>query len=77
MRTHILLSDGGDKNRMSLNKHQALQMELALNLSEYGKTWSDIGDKLYNFSIDRMEDNIVVTEKQYLVLVKLSGKETK
>ena len=75
MKTLILLSDGSEKNRMSLNKRQALQIELALNLSEYGKKWSDIGDKLYDFATGKTDDNIVVTADQYMILVDLLNKK--
>ena len=75
MKTHILLNS--EKNQISLNKNQALQMELALNLSTYAKTWSDIGDKLYNFSTGNMDDNIIVTDQQYQVLLKLLKNKTK
>tara|TARA_B100001250_G_C19085169_1_gene480215 strand:- start:118 stop:255 length:138 start_codon:yes stop_codon:yes gene_type:complete len=30
-------------NSITLNKEQALQLELTLNLSEYGKAWTKIG----------------------------------
>ena len=32
-----------------VSKKDANVMELRLNLSEYGKSWSNIGDILYNF----------------------------
>ena len=34
---------------LTLNKQSCLKIELALNLSPYGKDWANIGDKLYYF----------------------------
>ena len=53
----------------TLNKQQAWKMEIALNQSEYGRSWSKVGDALYNFHASKDENDITVTAEQYHVLV--------
>ena len=54
-------------------KQQALQMELKLNTSQWGRTWSHIGDKLYDYSIDKTDlpPALIVTSAQFKFLSEL------
>ena len=48
--SYLLLSD--NERCISINKEEALKIELNLNLSKKARLWSNIGDILYKFSID-------------------------
>jgi hypothetical protein len=39
----------GNKTITIANKYHAIQLEIKLNLTEYGRTWRNIGDALYYF----------------------------
>ena len=39
----------------SLTSEQCMKLEIKFNLTEYGKKWSFIGDRLYYFSNPRNE----------------------
>ena len=72
----MLLTDSINKtNCLKLTKAQALKIELALNLSEYGKTWSKIGDHLYNFCVGKIDNDLYVTTEQYETLVSYLNKK--
>jgi len=61
-----------DKRRkFALNAKQAIQLELKLNVTQYGHSWSTIGDELYNYGIAAIDTDkmLVVSEKQYEFLV--------
>ena len=61
-----------DNNIMVISKNESLELELKLNLSEYGKKWSAIGDHLYNFYIKSDYSNIIlVNEFQFNYLKSL------
>lgn len=47
-----------------LTKDKAIDLELKLNLSPYGKTYSHIGDALYNFGTGRNynSDGVVIVQ---------------
>ena len=69
MKRTILLTDTGKTNCLRITKAQALKMELALNLSQYATTWINIGNHLYNFHINRTEDDLFVTTEQFHALL--------
>ena len=48
-----------------LDRRGALQLELTLNKSAYGKQWSHIGDALYAFSIGTGGGEMEVSKEQY------------
>ena len=54
---------------LTLTKDLCLKIELALNLSPYGKDWSDVGDKLYYFYNPRNNNDtknlFFVTHEQF------------
>lgn len=50
----------------AINKKQANDLELKLNISYYGGGWSDIGDILFDFSMGRhCVPSIRVFKEQY------------
>lgn len=54
-----------------IDKEEAIQLELKLNVTQYGKQWSYIGDKLYAFgsgSLSKSDDILVVSAQQYAFL---------
>lgn len=69
MKHTILLADVEKKNRLRLTRKQALDMELALNLSEHATKWCKIGDHLFNFHVGKMENDLFVTTEQFITLV--------
>ena len=76
MKNTILFADIEKKNRLRLTKKQALDMELALNLSEYATKWCKIGDHLFNFHVGKMEDDLFVTTEQFVTLVSFLSPKT-
>ena len=76
MKNTILFAGVGETNRLRLTRKQALDMELALNLSKYATTWYKIGDHLYNFHVGKTEDDLFVTTEQFKTLVSLLNPKT-
>jgi hypothetical protein len=64
-------------NTIELNKENTRDLELKLNVTSKGHTWSNIGDALFNFWPDIYTDNFVVTTEQlnFLKKIKLLTKE--
>jgi hypothetical protein len=52
---------------------QAIDIELKLNVSKFGKTWSHIGDHLFQYGTRTRAptDTLSVTKEQYEFLVDL------
>lgn len=52
---------------------QAIDIELKLNVSKFGKTWSHIGDHLFQYGTRTRgpTDTLTVTNEQYEFLVDL------
>jgi len=56
---------------------EALDLELKLNATSYGHTWSKVGDVLFNFATKRSTvDSFIVTVEQYdfLQILKMTTK---
>ena len=67
----MLLTDHSG-NSYALKKDEAHNMELSLNLGPYKWEWRQIGDKLYNYAINREElKELVVTTEQFEYLIQL------
>ena len=62
-----------DRNRsFMLNTEESLDLELKLNVTQYGHHWKSIGDVLYDHAIKKISDyNLIVTNEQYNFLEKL------
>jgi hypothetical protein len=71
----ITISD--NLQSFSLNKRDAINLELKLNVTKYGRVWRPIGDALYNYGIsdDTVETaEYTVTPEQYTFLQMLNTK---
>jgi len=64
----MLLQDPSE-NILDLSRKQALQLELRLNISEYGNLWSELGDILYDYAIEKTTPKkMSVSTFQFIVL---------
>ena len=52
-----------------------IELELKLNITEYGKKWKHIGDHLFNYCYnkEKKEEILEVSEDQYNFLKKLNN----
>ena len=52
-----------------------IELELKLNITEYGKKWKDIGDRLFNYCYnkEKKEEILEVSEDQYNFLKKINS----
>ena len=57
--SNTLVFSDQNNNLLRVDKNTALKLEVALNLTKYGKPWQNIGDILYNFAIGRDTDLLV------------------
>ena len=67
----VKLTDGN--NFLLLKRNESINLELKLNVSSYGHTWSSIGDQLYNFGIGKDITEILVNSYQFNYLKKLNN----
>ena len=57
------------ENFLELSRKEALNLELRLNISEYGHLWSDLGDMLYDYAIEKTTPKkMSVSTFQFIVL---------
>ena len=72
----VIITD--NQNYFEIQDKNIIDLEIKLNATDYGKTWSYIGDYLYNFytdnSINRKSNILKVTEYQFSYLKYLNGK---
>jgi hypothetical protein len=71
----ITISD--NLQSFSLDKRGAINLELKLNVTKYGRMWRPIGDALYTYGVS--DDNVeiaeyIVTPDQYTFLQMLNTK---
>lgn len=71
------IRDQQTQEKFSLQGQSIRDLELKLNLSDYGHTWSEIGDHLFKFynysgSINQPDKILVVNSEQYSELFRLS-----
>lgn len=61
----LRIYDGQFGKELQVTPQQAIQLELALNKSEYAHTWKFLGDFLYDYGIGKIfRGNLSVTPKQ-------------
>lgn len=61
-----------------VNTEESLDLELKLNVTQYGHQWKSIGDILYDHAIQKIMDyNLIVTFEQYTFLEMLLTKTRK
>ena len=53
---------------LSISKKQANKIELLLNKSKYSKVWGHIGDVLYNFSIGKDINDLIIQPVQFDII---------
>jgi|UniRef100_A0A6C0E5E5 hypothetical protein len=69
----ITISD--NLQSFSLDKRGAINLELKLNVTKYGRVWRPIGDALYNYGVSDDEvAEYTVTSEQYTFLQMLNTK---
>lgn len=61
-----------------LNEREAIDLEVKLNVTEYGRPWRSIGDVLYNYGMQNSNflTNLLVTAEQFNFLLMLRSKES-
>ena len=56
-------------HEFEVSYQEAILLELALNCSEYGRPWKNIGDYLFNFGTKRSDEtHLIIEEFQYTYL---------
>ena len=69
----LIITD--DISSFEVSTSQAIDLELKLNVTEYGRKWITIGDKLYDFGArNSMLEKLYVTTQQYEFLLMLKNK---
>ena len=65
-----------NEQKFTIKNEEILYLELKLNLSEYGKKWSDIGDYLFYFyhKEKNLNNILFVNDEQFKLLKNLSVK---
>ena len=69
------IRDKTSEKSFTLEGKSIIELELKLNLSDYGNEWKDIGDHLFNYyhkSGDSKDDLLLVNSQQYDELLELS-----
>ena len=69
MNTTFIITD--NISIIKLTKADTWVLELKLNVTSKGHTWSHIGDALFNFQPDFYTDDFVVTTEQLAFLNKI------
>lgn len=61
-----------------LNEREAIDLEVKLNVTEYGRPWRSIGDALYNYGMQNSNfvTNLLVTTEQLNFLIMLRSMES-
>ena len=69
-----MIVQDSSKNSLELSRKEALKVELRLNISEYGNLWSQLGDTLYEYAIEKSTPKIMsVSTFQFIVLKNFSN----
>ena len=64
MDSTLIITD--ELNSFDVTRRVAIDIELKLNKTEYGRPWSHIGDVLYDFGAkNKHTGNLIVTSFQY------------
>ena len=73
MITIVTISDSPQS--FSLDKRGAINLELKLNVTKYGRVWRPIGDALYNYGVsDEEATEYAVSQEQFEFLQMLNTK---
>jgi hypothetical protein len=61
----LINADNKDSFKL-LTKKEVLSLELKLNVTKYGKKWSDVGDILFTFQASATtNEELVITQEQF------------
>jgi hypothetical protein len=63
-------------NNFKLTTRQAINLELKLNVTKYGRPWITIGDALFKFGSAISSDSLEVTSEQFEFLEMLNTKNS-
>lgn len=75
MAEKLRIYDGAFGKELSVTPRQAIQIELALNKSQYAHTWKHIGDYLYDYGVGKIyKGNLNVNPFQLTFLNELAEK---
>ena len=67
MDEYLIITDGVQS--IKVNRKDAIRMELKLNVSQYKRSWIDIGDALFEYgSKNNGSVTLKVTEEQFVFL---------
>ena len=67
MDEYLIITDGAQS--IKVNRKDAIRMELKLNVSQYKRSWIDIGDALFEYgSKNKGSITLKVTEEQFVFL---------
>jgi hypothetical protein len=67
MDEYLIITDGAQS--IKVNRKDAIRMELKLNVSQYKRSWIDIGDALFEYgSKNNGSVTLKVTEEQFIFL---------
>lgn len=67
MDEYLIITDGAQS--IKVNRKDAIRMELKLNVSQYKRSWIDIGDALFEYgSKNNGSITLKVTEEQFVFL---------
>lgn len=76
----VIIITRDESQFIQLNKQEAIQLELKLNVTSKGHAWKNIGNELFNFGSSQEQKNysFVVTNEQFefikLLMLKNSWK---
>lgn len=69
----LIVNEENEGKRFRLSRQECLELELVFNKCEKGKEWRDIGDKLYNFYVNKSTETLVLNNAKYSFLLNLTS----
>jgi hypothetical protein len=71
MTNHMSLKITDTKNTFNVNQTAAIDLELKLNVTEYGHSWKHIGDILYDYGTNRVLNEVLTVDTHQYEFLKL------
>lgn len=59
------------KDEFTVDKKAAIDLELKLNVTEYGRPWKHIGDVLYDYGSNRVRHELLTVDTHQYEFLKL------
>ena len=74
----VIIITSDESQFIQLNKQEAIQLELKLNVTSKGHELKNIGDELFNFGSSQEQKNcsFIVTNEQYKFIMMLMSKSS-